>query len=66
MDLNLWNRVMFIGGASRGIGLGIARACVAVVLTARGGVAATDGECAPASRGWARSEPSPATCAKPA
>jgi 3-oxoacyl-[acyl-carrier protein] reductase len=40
MDLKLSGKVIFIAGASRGIGLGIARACLAegakVALTARG------------------------------
>jgi NAD(P)-dependent dehydrogenase (short-subunit alcohol dehydrogenase family) len=40
MDLGLKNKVVFIAGASRGIGLGIAEACLAegakVALTARG------------------------------
>jgi 3-oxoacyl-[acyl-carrier protein] reductase len=40
LDLNLSERVIFIAGASKGIGLGIAKACLAegakVALTARG------------------------------
>lgn len=43
MDLGLKDKVIFIAGASRGIGLGIVEACLAegakVALTARGGAA---------------------------
>lgn len=46
MDLQLKDKVVFIAGASRGIGLGIAQACLAegakVALTARGAEALQD------------------------
>ena len=46
MDLSLKDKVIFIAGASRGIGLGIVEACLAegakVALTARGAITVGD------------------------
>ena len=46
MDLNLKDKVIFVAGASRGIGLGIVEACLAegakVAIAARGAEALED------------------------